>query len=388
MNEEQKNLITEENNKSIEKQKIRKRLFIVMGIIVGILIFILLILFVIQLIQGRSLSFEEIEEKMKKAAQEYYQVQKELLPQKEGEQVSVDASILSASEYMKPLSELTEKNVSCEGSVEVTKNQNQYVYVPHLDCGKAYQTKELYQAILDQKVVTTGYGLYQIGQEYVYRGELVNNYVKFEGKIWRIVKVTASNQTLLILEDRDYMPSVSWDDRYNEETLSTTGINNYHLSRMKETMDSYYKGDLDFDNIIQFTKSGKEKLASFSLCVGARNKNYGANDNSQECSVREENQVLGLLSVSDYLNASTDTGCSKVLDRACQNYNYLRISTNWWLANRSDENTEDVYYVNTSGVVKQEQASSLNALRPIVYLNRNVMIKGGNGSVKKPFLLK
>ncbi len=389
MNEQKQDLMLEtEENKSQNDTKIelRKRLLKRIGILIGILLLIFLVIFIIQLVRGRTLTYEEIENEMKKAAKQYYQVQKELLPTKEGEKVTVSASVLSDAEYMKPLSEYTKKDVACTGEVQVARIGKQYRYTPYLDCGQAYTTKELYKAVLEQGIVTTEYGLYQIGNEYVYRGEKVSNYVSFEGAMFRIVKITPSNETVLILDDQDYMPAVQWDNRYNQVERAKTGINNYHVSRIKEALDVYYEESTK--DTITFTKSAKEKLVPFSLCVGARDKNYAANDNTQECSLIEENQNIGLLTVSDYLNASTDPNCHAPTDRSCQNYNYLRINDEWWLATPSTLDTTTVYYVTSSGAVSDDGANGLKHLRPILHLSDSVMIKSGKGTETNPFVLK
>ena len=52
--------------------------------------------------------------------------------------------------------------------------------------------------IANEKIVTSGYGLYAVNGNYVYRGELVNNYVKFGKTLWRIVKITSNNNIVLI----------------------------------------------------------------------------------------------------------------------------------------------------------------------------------------------
>ena len=241
----------------------------------------------------------------------------------------------------------------CKGEVTVQKVNNRYVYTSYLDCGKDYQTKELYKAVIDQGVVTSGYGLYQIGEEYVYRGEEVNNYVTFADTTWRIVKITSNQQVLMALADEKLMPIMEWDNRYNTQETSKTGINTYHVSRVKEALDLYTKEATD--DTVTFKEADLDKMATFPLCVGARNEDQAVNDNSQECALLEENQVIGLLTVSDYLNASADGNCHATLDRACQNYNYLKLSQSFWLATPDSKNTKDVYHVNYAGYVKQRK---------------------------------
>ena len=86
--------------------------------------------------------------------------------------------------------------------------------------------------------------------------------------------------------------------------------------------------------------------------------------------------------------ASLDENCQTVLDRACQNYNYLTNGDKWWLITASSENTSDVYSVNSSGVVDSVSASSYRVARPVIMLDANVMLDSGKGTLEKPYTIK
>ena len=393
MNEEDKKpdlmkIAEEEPLQTKKKDQIafRKRMLLIMGAIVGILIVILVILIIVQLFSKKTLSYDELEAKLKDSAISYYKVQKDLLPKEEGEKVLVDSATLSAGEYMKPIGEYLPEGTSCKGEVSVQKVKKRYVYTPYLDCGDKYQTKELYKAVLEQNVVTSGYGLYQIGEEHIYRGEEVNNYIEFANTLWRIVKVTADNQVVITVTDEKLTPALEWDNRYNDQEKSKTGINVFHVSRIKEALDLYTKEATD--DTVTFTESDLDKLATFNLCVGGKSEESTVHDNSEECALVEENQLIGLLTVSDYMNASTDAACQKALDRSCQNYNYLKFTKSFWLANPNTKNTRHVYSVSFSGYITTQEAIATNRLRPVVHLADTVMIKSGDGTKEKPFELK
>ena len=49
----------------------------------------------------------------------------------------------------------------------------------------------------DDDIVTSGDGLYSRGGAYYFRGEYVNNYVKMDNSLWRIVKVTSDDNVVL-----------------------------------------------------------------------------------------------------------------------------------------------------------------------------------------------
>ena len=302
-----------------------------------------------------------------------------------GETITVRASTLADAELMKPLSELREGE-SCSGRVEVTKVGDNIVYTPYLDCGDNYTTKELYKAVLEQGIVTSGNGLYDMNGEKVYRGDDVNNYVQLDNALFRIVKVTSDNKILLILNEMESTSSSYYDDRYNQDRKFNSGFNDYRVSRMSEYLDDLYNNKLDYSLL---SNNDKAKLTPFNLCIGKRTPTDTTNNNSLECSDVLENQMIGLLTVSDYLNASLDTNCIATTDRSCQNYNYLKLSgTEWWLVTGNSLNNYEAYIVKSSGYLDENTASGYKKVRPTVMLNNNVMIKSGNGSESNPFILK
>lgn len=370
---------------SKDNKEMRKKLMRMMLIVVGVLVVLLVFILLFSLITGGDKSYDEIEADLKNAAIEYYKVQSGLLPQEEGETVTVKASTLADAELMKPLSELR-KNEKCSGRVEVNKIGDNIIYTPYLDCGKNYTTKELYKAVLEQGVVTTGNGLYDLNGEKVYRGDNVNNYVQLDNALFRIVKVTADNKILLILNEVETSMSTYFDDRYNQDKLFNSGYNDYRISRISQYLDDLYNNKLDFSLL---SKNDKEKLTSFNLCIGKRSVSDTTNNNSLECSDVLENQMIGLLTASDFMNASLDVNCKATIDKSCQNYNYLKLSNiDWWLITTNSLNNYEVFFVRNSGFIDESNASGYKKIRPTIMLNNNVMIKSGTGTEANPFVLK
>lgn len=374
------------DSNSKNREQMRKRLLLVFGAILGVIILILLILFVVSLIFGKKPSYREIEEIMKNAAIEYYSNHKARLPQNNDVVEAVDDDILVRNEYMKPLNKYLKEGVNCLGKVEVDYNNGDYIYTPYLECGKAYSTVELYKKATDSKnIVTSGYGLYNMNNEFVYRGENVNNYITLDGQtdeasLWRIVKFTKEGEAVLI---GNRISSVTWDDRFNTVTNIRDGINEYSISRIKETLNDLY-WETDEKKAI-FSKKAREKLVTFNLCSGKRAQNYAANDNSAECSSVIENQRMGLLTLSDFLNVSTDPNCNNIYARACQNYNYLKVDYHWWLVTALPENTKNVYRIKAENYVEKSTAAYNSYIRPVVHLSSKAMYSGGNGTLEKPY---
>ena len=368
-----------------DNRDMKKKLMRIMLIVVGVLVLLLVVILIISLFSNGNKTYEEIEEDLKNAAMEYYEVQSGLLPREEGETVTVRASALIDAGYMKPLSELREGE-NCSGRVEVTKIEDNMVYTPYLDCGDNYTTKELYKAVLEQGIVTSGNGLYDMNGEKVYRGDNVNNYVQLDNQMFRIVKVTSDNKILLILNEMDSTLSTYYDDRYNPDRMFNSGFNDYRISRIYEYLDRLYNNKL---SVTILSSNDKTKLTPFNLCIGKRASTDTTNNNSLECSDVLENQMIGLLTASDFMNASLDANCRATTNKSCQNYNYLRLrETEWWLVTSNSLNNYEAYVVKSAGYIDENQASGYKKVRPTVMLNNNVMIKSGDGSASNPFVLK
>ena len=365
----------------------KKRMIMFMGIIVGFTILLLIILFFASLGKSSKYSYSEIEKIMKNAAVSYFKDYPEYLPTTEGGIVEVDSSNLVAAGKMKDLSEYT--SAKCTGSVQVEKSGSEYLYSPILDCGSSYSTTPIAAKIMEQNsLVDEGYGLYDAGNgDYVFRGEEVNNYVKMDNSLWRIVKITSDNNVVLVSQEGAGL-SQPWDDRYNENRHYESGINNFGASRMREYLDRIYKNPVADDHEDVVSKSDKAKIVSHSVCIGKRTSKSESNDNSIECSEVWENQKFGLLTLSDFMMASIDPNCKNAETRSCKNYNYLVIQSNWWLATANSENDSTVFMVDRNGLITVSNASSYGTVRPVIYLNSNVKFKGGNGSLEKPYTVR
>ncbi len=387
--EEKEDKDTEEYDDAprINKNELKLRLIklaALIGVAVGVL---LLLLFIISLFNKKSYKYEEIESIMQKAAISYCKSYPNSLPTNEKQIAQIPASTLTSTGKMKDLSEYTKKGVICDGKVEVIKRGNEYIYTPYLTCGDDYKTEKLSSLIASSEIVKKGYGLYKIDNSYVYRGELVNNYVSINERLWRIVKLDSNDNIVLVLE-KGYSSNLAWDNRYNSQTKQNSGSNSFSTSRIKESLNAIYNGDIVEKNIELLDTNTKAHMVSFDLCIGKRDLNDATHNNSTECASVEKDTKIGLLTVSDYLLASIDSNCTVTNSRACQNYNYLNNRTQFWLATAQSNTTDKVYLVTTSGVINSITANNRTNARVVIHLNSNTLVKSGTGTEKDPYVIK
>ena len=160
-------------------------------------------------------------------------------------------------------------------------------------------------------------GLYDLDNEYVFAGTNVNNYVEYEGKNWRVLSIDKKDYSMKLI-------SVSgnaslWSDETetdfakatSQQTLSTN-VNEYG-----KLLESWNNGEIaNQQNSID----------------GLRSDLLSKNINSK----------AGLISVYDYVLASTSPSCnSNFLSSDCKNNNYL--------FNLFSANNDYVWTMNTDG---------------------------------------
>lgn len=372
-------------------QKLDKKLKMFILGAIGIIIFLILIAILIHFINNRRITFDAVETKMVEAAQKYYNANATSLPQIEGNSVEVSLSTLEAEGYMKTVAKyVKDDTLSCTGRVTVTKTGESYNYSSYLNCGETYATKFLYEE-LKKDLVTSGDGLYEMSLTsidgsgitstkpfYVYRGDYVDNYIVAEGKVWRVVKLDENNNMMIIYNGTD-LESL-WDDRFNADKNSATGINDYELSRIKRNIENIYNGNT-------FSASFKSKLVKYNACVGKRSITASANDGSIECSKVLKDQYFALLPTYDFMNASLDATCKTLGDQQCSNYNYLAsYDRTWAFATGDADTTYKIYKFGNS--ISAGSAKNTAKLRLVAYLNKNVTIKSGSGTDTDPYVLK
>jgi len=310
---------------------------------------------------------------------------------KEGEKIMLSVSTLVNNEIMLDLSNYVKVGVECDGQIAVSRVDKEYKYVAFLDCGKDFSEMALSDAFDENtKIVTSGDGLYLIGEDKVFRGEPKDNYVMFEKSLWRISKIDKSNNMTAIFEttrDEDkryvYENQFVWDDRFNNDIMEYLGINNFEMSRIRETVIEMATNT----NIIP--KGLLEKMMKKNLCIGSRDVISTAKDNSVECSkLSAEKYYIGSITPSDFMQVSIDENCIDSGSKSCGNYNYLTDSIySYWTYTASTETTYSAYSIQNGGL-NGISTNSYLIIRPVIYLDDTVVKVSGSGTYTDPYVIK
>ena len=276
------------------------------------------------------------------------------------------------------------KDDSCSGSVVIKNNskdnKDYYNYIPYLECDN-YKTKYIKDYLM-KDVVTSGSGLYKTGDEYIFKGNKVNNYLSFYGIVYRIIKID-SNGYLKLIKEKSQDISNNWDNKYNINKKGYTGVNNYNDSLIIDRLLSDYRNDKYLKN-----DDAKSKIVSHSVCVGKRSIDDLSTSITTECNQKLDNQILSLPSITDYTLASYDTNCKQIGDPSCTNYNYFTnfIDYTWTVDTVSDDDSL-VYYIDSVGS-ELDEANKYKKYNWIMYIDSEELYQSGKGTEKNPYIIK
>ncbi len=360
----------------------QKALVKMIGIVLAIVLVFVFIIIIMAIANGGKKTNSQIESIMENAAKKYVANHEEVLKEEIYGTFEIDVDDLVEEKYMKPLTKYYGKDSTCKGKVLVYKNLDNYDYNAKIDCGESYTTKSLYEVITDEKnIVKEESGLYEYSDKYIYRGEYVDNYVSFAGKMWRIINITKDGEIRIFEETTDRQ--TFWDDRYNADYNDKTGINTYEgteSSRLKEAILEAYNDDS------VFTDEVKSYIIPKEYCSGKRSETDESKDYSVECSKKTELMGAGTFVVADFLNASLDPKCVNALSQNCSNYNYLaNLKRSSWTMTADSATTKKAY--SFSDIIYNRTTVNYGYLRLVVTINGNKNYIKGTGTYEDPYVV-
>ncbi len=187
-------------------------------------------------------------------------------------------------------------------------------------------------------------GLYEKSGYFYYKGEEVNNYVYYSGRLFRIIDI---NKGIRMVEE-------------NTETNLVWSVNtNYNNSYVRTWLNDYLKSLKDYDLYLEKAEWCTEVVEL---------DNYS-------CSTIVSDYV-GLLSIYDYLQAGGKSS-------------YLNNGTYFWTLNKDKEG--NVFYVNNEGSINNISKKDDNyfsyGIRPVIKLKEDLNIVSGEGTKEDPIII-
>ena len=274
---------------------------------------------------------------------------------------------------------------------------------------------------LAKNVVTAGDGLYVDTTEagrYIYRGANPNNYITLGTDTYRIISVESDN-TLKVIKNgsigekvfdtskarysttsTDYCTSPYgckvWGSKTT--TLDTNGNNVtqmprqvggtlYNLPDAEATLNTYLNND--WYNSLSSNVQNIIVSHMFNVGVTKFDETNLSNTISQEKAYKWKGKV-GLMNLSDYVKASTNSACDSVYayNSSCYNWIYagpVAKSYSWTIAPYSDSNADYVFGVSSEGL-DYGSAYGGDGAAPVLYLSSDISLEG-DGTSSNPYTI-
>ena len=236
---------------------------------------------------------------------------------------------------------------------------------------------ELYHYYLDNNMIytegETKSGLYDFENQYIFRGNDVNNFVKFEingtMQLFRILSIDKKDYSLKLIQVSGAVPN-SFDQSSKVE-LQNASCNVEILNKDKIENSKIQSYDFSSDKI-DGTEISRRALASITGKSVA-------------------NLNVGLISIIDYVNASATLECSNnYLSSSCKENNYLYTMFSNRSVWTSNHNGSQVWYIDSDGSLKLENSTSIKYLYPVYFIKSTYITNSNSatGSETSAFIIK
>ncbi len=276
------------------------------------------------------------------------------------------------------------------------------------------------------------------GTSYYYRGAVENNYVKFAGYYWRVVRINGNGSIRIIYDGTSAHSNgeSSTDRQYGTSQFNTAYNNNMYLGYMYTSGDAHGTGTSSAikTNVDKFYTA---KLASYAskldtnagFCGDRSNLNLQSGVgtgtvityNKGYSRVAESTPTLTCENASDYYTVSSATSGNKKLSypiglitadevmlaghaggvfdgsynhQKSNNGSYLTTGNTFWTMTPAGGYNSFgipywralVFYVNASGEFDDHHVYNAVGLRPVINIRSDVTITG-NGTMTNPYVV-
>ncbi len=289
--------------------------------------------------------------------------------------------------------------------------------VDNCDTTFTSRSDNLSQLIMDNVGTTQGDGQIVNEKGYRYEGKNPNNYVLFNGELWRIIGVFDSNthgksgQNLTKIIREESIGGYAWHK---------SNTNNWSVASLKTILNTYYyngqngtgqtacyfysttvPGNCDFTKI-GLNATSRSMIENVTWHLGGRSTTnatastfytaergttvYGSNSPTTT-------GYIGLMYPSDYGYSVLASSCARTTNlssynsSSCGGESWLLKNGYEWTMTHRTSNSYNVFVVNYFASVGSYNAYNGYAVRPTAYLKSNVYVVSGTGSITDPYVI-
>ncbi len=236
-----------------------------------------------------------------------------------------------------------------------------------------------------------------------YIGADPDNYVEFNGELWRIIGVMnnvkdsngISTSRIKLIRDKS-IGDLSWN---------SNNVNDWTKSALQQILNSgdYYNRKNTYSSI-GLTSEAKSMISSVMWNLGSYHTSMVTSSNiyayERGIDVYAGRPTtwtgeIGLMYPSDYGYAVGENVRSKCLSLSMNGYSGNQCYNNDWLYSASTQWTLSpvldspsyTFLIRSDGLLSGDQSKSSYSVKPVVFLNQNLYRIGGNGSSTNPYKL-
>lgn len=271
------------------------------------------------------------------------------------------------------------KNDNVRGKIEVKANEEVVVNFAKTIL-KNNKINEVSLTKIGEELGTSNEGLIKdqddLGTTYYFRGNVVNNYVKFANFLWRIVRINGDDTVRLILNDlTDNVSNI-----YAEESTDFE----YKNSNLKEYLDIWFQDNIqDYESYVSNNKYCSDVNHNDAYIYQANTRLKVNNIPTFTCLGASYNSNIGLISADEVILAGGKIGVSNTsyyLYNSDIESEYFTMT-----ASSGTEKNIKMFGVNSNGAVIEDiDASLFRGVRPVITLIKNVEVKG-DGTIENPY---
>ena len=256
------------------------------------------------------------------------------------------------------------------------------------------------------------------GNEYRYEGKDPNNYIWFNNELWRIIGVFSesshgqSGQNLVKIIRNESIGSLAWNkSRANNWTVSslTNLLNGAYLNGENGTGGEYCYGySTTVPANCDYTETGindiyRPMIENTTWYLGGVSTHdataeilYGFERGTTVYSGRPTSTTgyIGLMYPSDYGYSVLASSCARTTNlsdydsSSCAGQSWFHLGMREWTITPYTSNSFYVFYISAGGYLHYVViAYSGYAVRPVLYLDSNVYVLDGDGSISDPYII-
>lgn len=192
--------------------------------------------------------------------------------------------------------------------------------------------------------VYEGDGLYLTNGNYIYKGINVDNYIKYSGFMWRIIKINEDKTIDIVLDES--INNLKW---------------NSTISNFNDTDISKYLNEVFLSNL------NKDLLTNTIVC------NDDINDiNEISCNKTDSKKLVRLLNINEFLNSKSNEK------------SYISDGTNIWL---SSKGSKKILTINSDNLSYADPTFAYY-IKPVVTLKNTNQLLDGKGTKESPYIIE